>query len=207
MGTDLIPILNHQLSFEGKTLVEIIAIIQPRLEAMVLDNRGFFLEHMYAWEGASPQQRLALAKPAAWQPIVEDPLYYDFDTAAIPAIDFEGPYGLRLSFDPFAIFSFSPPYRYRQWFGLQNADGTEATAARNEWRRYLRQVACAFGGDRALYLADNTHPLEKYWHEEKPVEEIEKQMCQELGEPKKTFREVFESGNAGYYVDYFTDLT
>jgi hypothetical protein len=206
MGTDLIPILNHQLPFEGKTLVEIIALIQPRLDAIVLDNRGFFLKHMYAWEEASPQQRLVLAKPSPWQPILEDPLYYDFNTAAIPTIDFKGPYGLRLSFDPFAIFSFSPPYRYRQWFGLQNADGSEATAARNEWRRYLRQVAYAFGGDRVLYLADNTHPLEKYWYEEKPVAEIERQMRQELGEPKKTFREVLENEKHNYYVDYFTDL-
>ncbi|RZK18307.1 MAG: hypothetical protein EOO56_16370, partial [Hymenobacter sp.] len=181
MGVDLVSILNHRIPFEGKTLAEIIAIIQPKLNAMELDNRGFLRQYTSAWAAATPPQRLTLAQSTRWQPLIEDPRYYDFDTAAYKTIDFEGPYNLRVSFDPHAIYSFSPPYRYRQWFGLQNEDGTEATAVRNEWRRYLRQVARTFGGDRALYLADNAHPLTTYWYEDKAVEAIEQQMRAELG--------------------------
>jgi len=208
VGVNLIPLLNHQIPFKGKTLVEVIAIIQPKLDAMELDNRGFLLEYTSDWANVSPQQRVALAKAKAtrWQPLIEDPRYYDFDTSDSKTIDFDGPYDLRLSFDPHTILSLSPPYRYRQWFGLQNADGTEAIAVRNEWRRYLRQVARTFGGDRALYLADNAHPLTTYWYEDKSVEEIEQQMRQELGEPKKTFREVYEGKNTDYFVDYFSDI-
>ncbi|GAB3637682.1 hypothetical protein GCM10027422_32720 [Hymenobacter arcticus] len=61
-----------------------------------------------------------------------------------------------------------------------------------------------------LYLADNAHPLTPYWLNEKSVAATEQQMRLELGEPRRTFEEVYEAEEnevvTSYFVDYFLDL-
>jgi len=183
MGTSLCPIANHNISFEGRSLEEMIALIKPRLNSIELVNKDFLLDFATNWYEADE-----FSTDAEWLPQREDPRYYDFDKveARHKTIGFEGPYNLSVSLEPDRISFFGPPYRYRQWFGMQNEDGTEATEWRNEWRRYLRQVVSALGGDRVIYVADNAHPLEKYLYSADPVEVIERLLRQEYGPPAAT---------------------
>lgn len=203
MGTSLCPIANHTISFAGKTYEEMIASIKPRLDSIVPVNRPFLLDFACRWYEANE-----FRTDAEWLPLREDPRYYEYDkTECIhKAIDFEGYYNLWVSLEPGRLHAFGPPYRYWQWFGMQNEDGTEATEWRNEWRTYPRQVVHALGGDRVIYLADNAHPLEKYLYSTESAESVEQLLRQEYGPPAATFREVHERADTRYFVDYFTDL-
>ncbi|MDJ0366874.1 hypothetical protein QMK33_17110 [Hymenobacter sp. H14-R3] len=212
MGTDLIPILNHSLPFEGRSWAEIVAAIQPRLDALELEKPGGILALLLEQPTSGPPPLALPSRNTRWHPVADYLPVPDFDTDDNPqkSIRFDGPGGLSLRFDKYRIESLSPPYRYQQWFDLRYSDGTDATALRDHWRRYLRQVAQAFGGNRALYLADNAHPLTPYWLHEKSVAATEQQMRQELGEPRRTFEEVYEAEEkeaaTSYFVDYFLDL-
>jgi hypothetical protein len=201
MGTSLSTIANHQISFEGKSLAEIVDIIQPKLNALELDNWDYLLEFASKWYG---HERIYTFNQ--WFPVKEEPQYYDYDTASYKQIDFDGPFKLSISFSEAYIQFWNPPYRYRQWFGLQNADGTDAAKARNEWRKYMKAVVQSFGGNRAIYLADNSHPLAKYVYSDEPFTVIEEAIRREFGDPAKSFRDVSESDQIMYFIDCFDDL-
>ncbi|WBA41805.1 hypothetical protein [Hymenobacter canadensis] len=208
MGTSLYSIANHQIPFEAKSQREIIDIILPRLNTMPLKNQEFLLDFALEWNHDRPDRLASIRTSTFWLPIVEDSHHYDFNTSEDKdkSMDFEGPYDLDLSFDDSKIWIHNPPYRYRQWFCLQNSDGTDATLHRNEWRKYMRQVAYIFGGNRVIYLADNAHPLDKYISSDYSFEEIEQELKKEFGEPARAFSEVCANEKTTYFIDFFDDL-
>ncbi|MCB2409661.1 hypothetical protein [Hymenobacter lucidus] len=207
MGTSLYTIANHQVPFENKSLKEIIDLILPRLNTLVLENARFLYDFAVHWcTDSAGQPTTAVQTASYWRPLREDPRYYDFDTAAFKSIAFEGPYELQLTFTESRLEIVNPPYRYKQWFCLQSADGTEAMDHRNEWRRYMRQVVYAFGGNRVLYLADNAHPMNKYLFMDEPFDLIEQALRNDFGEPATSFKQVCEQLETRYFLDQFADL-
>jgi hypothetical protein len=115
-------------------------------------------------------------------------------------IEFEGPFNLSLSFDTQKILFSNPPYRYWWWFEM------EYDLHRDEWRKYMQTIVSAFGGDRVIYLADNSHPLEVYINCEGTFEDIENVLFQNFGESKRTFKEVAEDFENSYLVDKFENI-
>jgi len=207
MGTDLYPIANHQLSFANKTLAEIVAEIQPVLDKLVLSNYAFLLDFALKRNADNPTRCRQIQQTVGWSHLEEDIEYYDFNSAEYKSLDFAGPCNLQITFYPHQLLMMDPLYRYRQWLGLQKADGTPATEHRNEWRKYLRQMANAFGGNRVIYLADNTHPLDNYCGGNETFEEVEQALKERFGEPKPTFSETLADEQHSYFIDRFTDIT
>lgn len=211
MGTSLCPVANCRPLFTpSRPFEESVALIQQTLDGLVLDNADFLARCHLEWNADSPTVKAQVSVTLRWQPDRDNIALYNWGKAEADynSIWLGGPYGLQISFNADYIDFFDPSYRYSQWLGLQYDDGTPATYIRNEWRRYFRQITRTFGGDRVIYLADNTHPLEKYRDlaDEDSFAAMEQQLRRDLGEPKATFAEVLADEYHSYFIDYFTDL-
>jgi hypothetical protein len=206
MGISLISIANHQILFTGKSQDAIIAIIQAKLNNLELTDGKFLLDFALKWYEDRLDRLDDIYDMQYWFPVREKPEYYDFDTAEFKNIDFDGPCNLRITFDENYILFHDPPFRYKQWFCLENKDGTEAIESRHEWRRYMAQVISLFDGDRVIYLPDMGHPVAKYWWGDDNFEVIEQRLKEDLGEPATTFREVCSKIDNTYFIDRFADL-
>jgi hypothetical protein len=206
MGTDLYPIANHQIWFEGKTLDEIIAEIQLKLDNLVLNNHAFLLDYALYWNNDNPERCLQIQNTSSWYHAVDDMKGYDFNSAEDKVINFSGPCDLQITFFKHTLLMMNPFYRYTQWLGLRNEDGTDAIEIRNEWRKYFRQMATTFGGNRLIYFADNSHPLSGYWGGNERLEEIEQALKKRFGASKVNFKETLEEEQNSYLVDRFNDL-
>lgn len=187
MVTNLYPISNHQISFEGKTLDEVLAEILPKLDNLVLDNHTFLLNSALHWNNADPERCFKIRNTSSWCHAADDMKDYNFNSAEDKVINFSGPCDLQITFFEHTLLMMDSLYRYTQWLGLRNEDGTDAIEIRNEWRKYLRQMATTFGGDRVIYFADNSHPLSNYWGGNVKLEKIEQALKKRFGEPKRVF--------------------
>lgn len=172
----------------------------------MLNNHAFLLDCALHWNNDNPERCFQIRNTSSRYHAADDMKDYDFNSAEDKVINFSGPCDLQITFFKHTLLMMNPPYRYAQWLGLRNADGTDAVEIRNEWRKYFRQMATAFGGDRVIYFADNSHPLSEFWGGNEKLEEIEQALKKRFREPKVSFEETLEEEQNSYLVDRFNDL-
>ncbi len=203
MGTDLITIGNHKINFKGKKFNEVASEIKFKLDNINFTNADFLHQSALSWNRDNYNILEKIETKKDWTYEEESQLYSSPDNIYL---EFYGPHDLELNVEQHFIYFHTPIYRYRQWFELKNEDGTEAIDTRNKWRKYMHEVLQTFGGDRVIYLADNSHPLDKYMYLDCSFEEIEAALRKDFGEPKKTFKEVTLDYNHSYFIDTFENI-
>lgn len=195
MSTSLCPIANHKIEFKNKSFQSLANEIKEKLDRLKLENIAF-LKELSLSENSPKPEKTGRKEAGDWSVHPEDE-YYKF--AEDKYLNFNGPFDLDFEIDAHKIHFFNPGFSYREW--LEKDEET-----RNKWRKYYYQVTQLLGGDRVIYLADNSHPLEKYMYLEIPLEKIENKLLQDFGEPKRTFEEVLRNYNAAFYADRFKDI-
>lgn len=149
------------------------------------------------WHSDNPRMIREIKTKRHWT-FREENEYYSF--AEDKEIEFDEPFGLNLTFDENKITFWDPPYRYWQWFEMDD------NVHRDEWRKYMQHVVKLFGGDRVLYAADNAHHLEEYTYYEGTFEEMENALHEKYGKPKPTFQEVADDFDNSYFIDDFKNI-
>lgn len=201
MGTDLRPIANHQIEFDNRSAREVAQQIERELNQIILPDPSFLYSCASEWYADRSDMAVAINR-RQWVWIEES----GFDYARDHFLSFEGPYALHITVSEQCLEFWNPPFRYRQWFCLQMQDVSDATLYRNKWREYYQQVVYAFGGNRLLYAADNTHPLEKYTWLDGSFSQMEQALNNDMGPPKESFADICNDDRNSYFIDYFTDL-
>lgn len=197
MGTDLRQIGNHKIRFKGRQFSELTTEIKSVLDKTVFPNAEFLKRFALHWHRDDPRMVREIKTKRHWIFREEDE-YYNF--AEDKEIEFDGPFGLNLTFDENKITFWDPPYRYWQWFEMDD------DVLRDEWRKYMQHIVKLFGGDRVLYAADNGHYLEEYIYYEGTFEEMENALQNKYGKPKTTFKEVADDFDNSYFIDDFTTI-
>lgn len=196
MGTSLCPIGNHKIEFKDKTYEVLANEIKEKLDALKFENAAF-LKETALWENSNNTETIAqINEKNKWTFLPEDE-YYNFTEDKF--LTFDGPFELHLWMDAYTLMFFSPSCRYREW--LEMAD-----EGRIEWRKYYYQVLQALGGNKVIYLADSSHPLDSFNYLEVPFDEVEQKLIEAFGEPKKTFEEVAQNYDKAFFVERFEDL-
>ena len=198
MGTDIHPVGNHNIDFAGKPFKIIADEIKKTLDSLIFPNHELLRLCALHVAQDSPRQIRRLKEKKDWHYWEED----EYRFRDNEKIEFYGPFDLEIDVSPGRITFFDSPYRYYQWFEVE--DGT----FRDEWRKYMQHVIKAFGGDRLIYLADNSHPLEAfvYDYEDKSFEELEEALLQAFGPPAKSFKEVAADPYNTYFTDDFSSI-
>lgn len=193
MGTSLCPVGNHTIEFKDKTFEALVTEIKEKLDGITFENEAFL-------------KKTALEDAAGYPEIIEQIqitkqwiVYESYNFAEEKVLEFGGPFYFELQFDAYTIQFYDCGYRYWQWLELD-------PDTRNQWRKYYYQVIKAFGGDRMIYMADNSHPLEHILYLKIPFEEVEIKLTDTFGAPKKTFEEVNSNYETSFYVDRFEDF-
>ena len=197
MGTDLVQIGNHKIRFGERKFKEIAIEICNKLNETKLVNAEYLRLYALCWERSVRAIRTIKTK-TDWT--YENDDNEDQDDCSN---DFNGPYNLTIYFTKYYIYFFNPTIRYRQWI---NGEEPEDIIFRNEWRKYMYQIVTAFDGDRVIYLADNSHPLDGYSDRDCPFEEIETALKERFGETKTSFKELAEKPDDSYMIDYLKDI-
>ena len=110
---------------------------------------------------------------------------------------------MNISFSEHKIIFSNPPYKYWQWFAMND----KYALLRDEWRKYLYYITTLFGGDRVIYLADNSHPLEEFLDYEGSFETLEKAIQQKLGIPQTSFKAIDnDDDDTSYFIDDFKSI-
>lgn len=193
MGKDLIPRGNSIIPFSGRKREDLIREINLKLDAIKFVNETFLRENSLEDDALNE-----------WK-VSKRIDYLDFDKRG--RIEFDGPFGLSLGFMHNTIdFEYVGCIRYIDWFKKDNE------IERNEWRKYIFDILKSFGGNRVIYLADNSDPLEKYtWPDfDGCFEEIEP-LLKEDPDPWEritSFEDLSEDKlyDDWFFVDYFEDL-
>lgn len=189
MGTSLWILGNHTIKFKEKNFTELVQEVGDKLNKIAFINEDFLRGNAVGGD-----------RSAGWKAREEDE-YYNFSESGV--LEFEGPYGLVITIEKSRVEFNHPVRRYYRWF-------TEEKNTRNQWRIYLYQVLKCLGGNKVIYLADNTHYLERYlFYSFESFEEMELLMEKELGKPKKDFdeiRDVFDDEDFPFFVDTFIDI-
>jgi hypothetical protein len=199
MGTDLYQLGNHKISFKNRQFSEIANEIKITLDRTIFPNADFLKLAALRWANSEPKNESDIQKiktKTDWTFREEDD-YYNFRKDKY--IEFEGPFDLELTFNENKITFWNPPYRYSDWFEMNENH-------RDEWRKYMCHIIKLFGGDRVVYLADNTHPLNDFIYCEGTFEEMEESLFKKFGKPKQTFKEVAENLVNSYYIDDFKTI-
>jgi hypothetical protein len=193
MGTSLIPVGNHKIEFKDKTFETLANEIKQKLDEIKFENAAFLKETALNDWCNYPDIIMEIQTKNQWT------VYESYDFSEDKALDFGSPFKYELRFDAYTIQFSGCGYRYWGWLELDHD-------IRNQWRKYYYQVIRAFGGDRVIYLADNSHPLEKFLYMNIPFEEVELKLTEAFGSPQKTFEEVDSNYEISFYVDRFEDL-
>lgn len=196
MGTDLYQLGNHKIRFKKRHFSELTTEIKTVLDKTVFPNTEFLKQFALSWYRNNPRMIREIKTKRHWT-FREENEYYNF--AEDKEIEFDGPFGLSLTFDENKITFWDPPYRYWQWFEMDDVH-------RDEWRKYMQHIVKLFGGDRVLYAADNGHHLEEYVYYEGTFEEMENALQNKYGKPKTTFKEVADDFDNSYFIDDFTTI-
>jgi hypothetical protein len=200
MGTSLHILGNHSIEFGNRSFRDIAIEIKRKLDLFQFPNANFLRLAALHWADSNPKDVRTIREiksKRAWTFYEEDE-YFSFEKDR--KIDFYGPFSLELTFEEHFIRILNPPYRYWHWF--ESADSEIV----NEWRKYLYHVVRLFGGNRVVYLADNSHPLDKYGEHEDTFEKLEIALFEEFGSPKRSFKEVEENFYDSYYIDNFESI-
>lgn len=200
MGTDLFQIGNHKIRFKERPFNELTNEIKIILDSTVFPNADFLKLASLRWANSSPRNAREIREIKAkrhWT-FKEESEYFNF--AEDKQIHFYGPCGLHLTFNEHTITFWNPPYRYGNWFEMEDH------VHRDEWRKYMYQVVKLFGGDRVLYAADNAHFLERYTEYEGTFEAMEHELRELYGNPKTTFKEVADNFDNSYFIDDFSSI-
>lgn len=196
MGTDLFQIGNHKIKFTNRKFTDISSEIKQKLDGLIFPNVKFLRNFALNWANGE-QQILKIKTKQNWTFKEEDD-YYNF--AEDKELDFYGPYDLSLTFEENKIWFYNPPVQYWQWFDIEDE------IYRNEWRKYMKIIVNLFGGNRVIYLADHTHPLEKFLYLKGTFNEIELALKNKFGYSKQTFEEVANDLKNSYYIDNFENI-
>jgi hypothetical protein len=195
MSTALCPIANHNIDFAGKSFEELTREILGVLNRFQLPDEAFVIDRNLSDEATQVEiQKARNKKWFCW----EEGEYYTY--AKDKRIEIQGPFDLHLTFY-FNKIEFWPGLRYYHWFEM------EETWIRDGWRKYFYAMVKALGGDRVIYLADNSHHLESFMYEEIPFEQIEAKLRNKYGEPKQSWAEVAKDFDNAYYIDFFMDIS
>lgn len=199
MGTDLHSIANHNIVFKNREYHEIAEEIRLKLEELELHNNPFLIhhqlwqDHVYDWK--KNREEILIKKDWSYEEEYDLP---DFDQEK--TIEFHGPLDLSIDIKAHSIVFFEPSYRYWQWFE------PNFELVRNEWRKYMHRVVKHFGGNRLVYLPDSNSRLEEYLYFEGTFDEMETEMEEKFGAPKKQFSEILDYDDTAYLIDHFNDL-
>ena len=196
MGISLCPIGNHKIEFKDKTYEVLANEIKEKLDGIVFENAAFLKEVALKENSHNPDSISRIMVKNQWTFFPEDE-YYNF--AEDKFLTFDGPFELHLWMDAYTLMFFSPSSRYWEWLEMTDED-------RFEWRKYYYKVLQALGGDRVIYLADNSHPLDSFNYLEVPLDAVEQKLVEAFGEPKKTLEEVAKNYEKAFFVDRFEDL-
>lgn len=200
MGTDLYQLGNHKIKFKNRQFSELTKEIKITLDKTLFPNADFLRLAALRWANSNPKNVRDIREiktKREWTFRDEDE-YFNFREDK--NIDFYGPFDLHLTFEEHKITFWNPPYRYWDWFEMED------NVHRDEWRKYMYHVIKLFGGDRVIYLADNGHPLDEFIYHEGTFEEIEKALFKKFGKPKKTFEEVAADFDNSYFIDDFKTI-
>lgn len=195
MGISLYTFGNHKITFQNKNFIDLATEIAEKLNDLQFTNAEFLKSFALNWHKNDTKSIKKILAKKSWTYRKEDE-YYNF--AENKTIEFEGPFDLELTFSEHNILLWNPPCRYWVWFE------TDDTDFRNEWRKYMKQIVNAFGGNRVFYAGDNTHHLDSYIYYEGTFEAMELELLAQFGKPKFTFKEVAESVEDSYFIDDFT---
>ncbi|MDX1903021.1 MAG: hypothetical protein SFU27_02585 [Thermonemataceae bacterium] len=200
MGTDLYQLGNHKIRFKERHFSELTTEIKLKLDNTVFPNAEFLRLAALRWANSEPRnvRDIREIKTKRHWTYQEESEYYSF--AEDKEIEFYGPFNLQLTFDERKIIFWNPPYRYWQWFEMDD------DVHRDEWRKYMKHIVNLFGGDRVVYLADNAHHLEEYIYYEGTFEEMENALLSKYGKPKNTFKEVADDFDNSYFIDDFKSI-
>lgn len=200
MGTDLHQLGNHKIKFKERHFSELTTEIKVKLDNTVFPNAEFLRLAALRWANSEPRnvRNIREIKTKRHWSFREEDEYYNFKEDK--EIDFYGPFDLHLTFDENKITFWNPPYRYWQWFEMDD------DVHRDEWRKYMQHVVKLFGGDRIVYLADNAHHLEEFIYYEGTFEEMENALLEKYGKSKTTFREVADDFENTYFLDDFKSI-
>lgn len=200
MGTDLYQLGNHKIRFKERHFSELTTEIKTTLDNTIFPNAEFLRLAALRWANSEPRniRDIREIKTKRHWTYKEESECYSF--AEDKEIDFYGPFHLHLTFDERKIIFWNPPYRYWQWFEMED------DIHRDEWRKYMKHIVNLFGGDRVVYLADNAHHLEEYIYYEGTFEEMEKALLIKYGNSKKTFKEVADDYDNSYFIDDFKSI-
>ena len=196
MGTDLYQLGNHKIRFKERHFSELTTEIKMILDNTVFSNAEFLRLAALRW--ARNVRDIREIKTKRHWTFREESEYYNFTEDK--RIEFYGPFHLHLTFDEYKITFWNPPYRYWQWFEMDD------DVHRDEWRKYMQQVVKLFGGDRVVYLADNAHHLEEFTYYEGTFEEMGNALRKKYGKSKTTFKEVADDFENSYFIDDFKSI-
>lgn len=203
MGTDLNQIGNHKIKFKERTFIDLSNEIKQKLDSLIFPNEKYLRNFALNFANSEPRnvRKIREIKEGKNWTYLEENEFYNF--AEDKEIEFFGPFDLNLVFDENKIWFYNPSIRYRDWFEPFN---TENELFCNEWRKYMYKIINLFGGNRVIYLADNTHPLAEFLYLDGTFSEIELALKNKFGEPKQTFKEVADDIKNSYFIDYFKDI-
>lgn len=204
MGTGLYPTANHNIQFKNRTPEEVATEIKEKLNSCTLPNPEFlrlFALHWYGynWERKNVREIRKINNTHHWNFYSDNVSFF----SEYKEIEFYGPFELNISFSEHKIIFSNPPYKYWQWFAMND----KYALLRDEWRKYLYSITTLFGGDRVIYLADNSHPLEEFLDYEGSFETLEKAIQQKLGIPQTSFKAIDnDDDDTSYFIDDFKSI-
>jgi len=210
MGTYLITISNHNIKFANRSYKELTNEITNTLNNIQFANAKYLKHQALIGESCSKvnvRKVKEILTKDAWTYQEENPEFFTFSEDNY--INLYGPFSLKITITPYYIYFDNPTILYWHWINHNDffENDEEIIAFRNEWRKYFYQVVKAFGGNRVIYLADNSHPLDGYAdRDDTPFEEIEREIIEKLGEPVKTFHELADNPRSKFMIDYLDNI-
>jgi len=213
MGTDLCQYGNHKINFFNRNYEDIAKEIKIKLDNYQFTNEEYlkylvikqeeeYINSPYFKDKEYHYERLNRYKNQnkwEWKYfLIEE----EDDENDAMEIEFHGFLDFILSFSYNSIYFSDPPFRYRNWFDVDER-------LRNEWREYMCQIIKLFGGDRVIYLPDQgaDHYLDKF--DQLPFitfEEIENELIKEYGKNDKKLGNITNEDDIWYYIDDFDGL-
>ena len=218
MGTDLITIGNHRIDYTPFDFEKLGRLIADRLNQTQLANREFYKLSRLFWEDEPENLNAERVREldAPWTHLdvawARDEFYADNEAHGI--LEFEGPFEWQVRVTPRSTEISTLPFRYWQWMQSRNFRQSDQLFI-DEYRKAVFQLLSSLGGDRVVYLADNSHPLEKFCYLFN-FQEIESSLREEAGPPFTTFGQMhqwYRSGHnihnendTAYLIDDFANL-
>jgi len=182
MGTDIMPIANHSIIFKKKSYSKLAKEIR-----LILDKEKLQIDRLYNLSIDKCQDDI---DQKDWKCYIQDN-----EVGTGKTLEFSWNSEEHFDIDKNKITFFSPTYRYWEWFESMEANQLGKVKA------YMFFIVKLLGGDRIIYLADNSHPLEEYLYFKGSFEEIEQELLKKYGPPKSSYQEVVANFRSSYYID------